>query len=175
MDIQQLREKISSFELPEPVAKISLSSTGGSISMNLPEITRLDSSSFDNFMINRNICINTIFSGENSGYEIDTYETLRRIRSEVNDSIMTIFYSCIESKVPKRTNMYSEVKKLVSTARMSDVDSKIFSEIYDLCDYYYLVNEKSSIRDEENKVHRKNMIALLKGLTEAYGRPNSNK
>lgn len=175
MDIQALRDKVSSVYIGDVVASLDLNYNSTALTVNFPQFSpNLAEDTFDNTLINRNILVDHNLFGYDKGSKIDVKQTVARIHQQVVDGLLPMLTSVLENKAPRQTKIFQDMRKLRKKLARESVESKIFSDIYDVSDYYFSVTKEKDIRSSDNAVHRKNVLALLKRIVEVYGKQNDN-
>ena len=123
--------------------------------------------SFIGNLVKANIRRNGSFFGEQLGYTIDASATACSIKDSVVSDFSRVYTSCSFNKEPTRTNSFKQLKGLLRIAHRND---DIFEDIFKIYEYYESVTQSVSIKNENNEVHRKNILHLIDVLGKKHGR-----
>lgn len=170
MRSKQIISLLETIDVGQPIVKL-INRSHSIYVQQLPWSVNLVGDTFMHHVINNNIYREALFIGEKKGYRIDNQSTLHNIKNSVLNDFLNIVVEVMPNKEPRRTNLWHSLKSIKRKANHSDFDSEIFTEIFDVSDYFFTVTRESSIKSSQNQVHRTNILHILKSMEQKHGKP----
>jgi hypothetical protein len=164
---ERIKSVTESVDAGEPTLTLSLGHNKSSIRVDSKPWSPQVEDSFIGNLVKANIRRNGSFFGEQLGYTIDASATAGSIRDSIISDFSRVYTSCSFNKEPTRTNSFKQLKVLLRMAHRND---EIFEDIFKLYEYYESVTQNVSIKNENNEVHRKNILHLIDVLGKKHGR-----
>jgi hypothetical protein len=170
MRSQQIISILDTVDPGLPIVKLVKKNSSNISTENMPWTCQIHEDTFISSLIKTNIKREVKFIGSDRGFYIDKSSTLSYIKQEVIDNFLNIAQQIIPGKEPRRTNLWRACKVIRRKASAVHFDGELFTTVFDLSDYYFSVTKEFDLKSETNKVHRNNLLHILKSMEQKYGR-----
>lgn len=164
---ERVKSVTESVDAGEPILTLKLGPNKRAIRVESKPWSPQVEDSFIGNLVKANIRRDGSFFGEQLGYTIDASATASSIRDSVISDFSRVYTTCSFNKEPTRTNSFKQLKVLLRTANRND---DIFEDLFKIYEYYESVTQNVSIKNENNEVHRKNILHLIDVLGKKHGR-----
>jgi len=164
---ERIKLAVQEIDPGKPILKLSIGYSKTSIRVDQPNWNPQIEDSFIGNLIRPNLRRGTVFHGSDSGFVIDIEHTVNAVKDYILTDFSRVYKQCSLNKEPTRTKGFKQLKKLIRCAYREE---EIFDDMFKIYEYFDSVTQSSTIRSENNDVHRRNILHLIDVLGKKHGR-----